>query len=55
MTGHGPWVPFIHRYFQDRVAFEAASGDLELSSDYRLETNADGIAAGIDKLEMIFG
>lgn len=42
VTGNGPFVPIISRYLQDRLAFNAADGRVELELDYRVGTDAQG-------------
>jgi len=42
VTGSGQFVPILSRYLQDRIAFAAEDGRVELGFDYRVGTDAQG-------------
>ena len=53
VTGSGPFVPILSRYLQDRIAFSAADGRVELGFDYRIGMDAQGAGfAAIDGLDV---
>jgi len=53
VTGSGPFVPILSRYLQDRIAFSAADGRVELGFDYRVGMDARGARfAAIDGLDV---
>ena len=53
VTGIGSFVPMLSRYLQDRIAFSATDGRVELGFDYRVGADAEGAwSAAIDGLDL---
>ncbi len=53
VTGSGLFVPVLSRYLQDRLAFRATDGRVELGFDYRVGIGAEGEQfAAIDEFDL---
>lgn len=53
VTGSGPFMPILSRYLQDRMAFSASDGRVELGFAYRVGTDAQGERfASVDGLDI---
>lgn len=51
VTGSGPYVPMLYRYFQDMLAIEQPTGAAELEFEYEIKEENHSLAVHIENLD----